>query len=808
MGYALALEMCGPCSDCCSSQPPEQNQRKPSVRTESHANTSGGRPTLFENKHISRHSTTGNTSWHALILWIFKSLIVHVYTVPDDIILGPPKTAFASASAARSGNKTFDSLSRSGANIYDEETLRNDRSNLRDKLNKDRDRKDPEIDKTGESRTGGLHNRRGTRENSEPWSNLRQRKSFGADDVDRPFRRNGDREQTRDRDVGRDSRTQHMRGSEHHRRESERDGDAEVTGRRNGHLRGRDEPSWYRDNDRPEGDDIEHKTDNTRTRDWRERDRAGPRGADREWNRGGKIEQDPEWMDEPEPERKGQTHTQEDFERWKERMKATSAPAEDTPPISVEQQINHEHSTPDVGDDKASKKISAPLVMDASFDRFFGLWNAPEKTREVTSSENTDRASKKDLGKSTGKPSKFTGFFNPRPESQIPDPEPNPPLPLPLGPSQDSSSEDREGFQRILQMLGGGNTILENSMPQMAAPQQSRASYQDHQTPKASRHGTPPRQKTFREAPASPPIYSPRSRKSIGLEGLLGAQSPQEGPGPQNRDSEFLLKLMQQTRPIPNQPTMNEQRTSAGNPPGILPFSNLLGQPRGVSQQDMPGPPPPQRFYQERREDIQMPEQSNPQALEDRTRHAKNPMRIFSDEPSLANPHRQPPALPMNLPPGLQRPTGFDPMPQPYSQHVHPQRQSMIAPPPGFPTPSQSRHPSTHTQFPPGLIPNLSNLNLSSDRGLPFPPMRPPQPGAPAGHPPPPGMPPPPPGFMGMNGPPPGFPPMPFHQEGRMSPSGRMFFPQDFGAGFRDVPMGGFGLAGRGAPPAGYRRQE
>ena len=748
---------------------------------------------------MSRHSTAGNTSRHALHPRSLCHTDCFGYTVPEDIVLGPPKTAFASASAARSGNKNFDSPSRSGANLYDDDTSRNDRYNLRDKFNRDRDRKDLENDKIGDSRTGGLHNRRGARENSEPWSNLRQRKSFGAEDVDRPLRRNGDREQNRDRETGRDGRIMHTRGSEHHRREGERDGDAEITGRRNGPLRLRDEPSWYRDNDRQEGDDVEAKTDNTRTRDWRERDRAGTRGADREWSRGGKVEQDPEWMEEPEPERKGQTHTQEDFERWKERMKATSAPTEDTPPIIAEQEISLENSTPDVGDDKTNRKISAPLVMDASFDRFFGLWNEPQKAKEVPPGEDRDRVSKKDLGKLTGKPSKFTGFFNPRPEPQVPDPEPSLPPSLPLGLSQDSSSEDREGFQRILQMLGGGNTTSENPTPQVAASQQPRAPYQDHQMPKVSRDGTPPREQTFRDAPASPPIYSPRSRKSIGLESLLGAQSPRDGPGPQNRDSQFLLKLMQQTRPAPNQPTMNDQRTPAGNAPGILPFANLLGQPRGVSQQDLPGPPP-QRYYQERREEMQMTEQWNSQAIEDRTRNAKNAMRMFSDEPSLANTQRQSQALPMNLPPGLQRPPGFDQMSQPHAQHVHPQRQSMIAPPPGFQTP-QARH--GPNQFPPGLIPNLSNLNISNDRGVPFN-MRPPQPG-PGG--PPPGMPPPP-GFMGMNGPPPGFPPMPFNQEGRMSPSGRMFFPQDFAGPFRDLTMGNFGLAGRGAPPAGYRRQE
>ena len=720
--------------------------------------------------------------------------------MPEDIVLGPPKTAFASASAARSGNKTFESPSRSGPpNSYDDEAPKNDRYNFRDKLNRDRDRKDLESEKLGELRTGGLHNRRGTRENSEPWSNARQGKSFGADDAERPFRRNGDREQIRDREGGRDGRSQHARGSEHHLRESERDGEIERIGRRNGPGRGRDEPSWYRDNDRQEVDEVEQKTDSTRFRDWRDRGRVSIRGADREWNRGGKVEQDPEWMDEPEPEEKRQTHTQEDFERWKERMKATSAPAEDMPAILAEQKTNHERSTPDVVDDKGGRKISAPLVMDSSFDRFFGLWNEPEKAKEAPTGEIADRGSKREFRKSAGKPSKFTGFFNPRPEPQIPDADPTPPSSLPFGLSQDSSSEDREGFQRILQMLGGGNTGSENSTPQVAAAQQQRPPHQEHQLPKASREGTPPREQTVRDAPASPPIYSPRSRKSIDLESLLGPQSPREGPGPQNRDSEFLLKLMQQTRPAPSQPTMNDQRPPPSNAPGILPFSNLLGQPRGTSQQDVPGPPP-QRYYQERREEMQMPDQSNSQALDERVRNTKNAMRMFSEEPSIPNTQRQSQAPPMNLPPGLQRPPGFDQMPQPYAQHVHPQRQSMIAPPPGFQNPQSRPGPN---QFPPGLIPNLSNLNISNDRGVPFN-MRPPQPG-PGGLPP--GMLPPP-GFMGMNGPPPGFPPMPFNQEGRMSPSGRMFFPQDFAGPFRDMAMGNFGLAGRGAPPAGYRRQE
>lgn len=69
---------------------------------------------------------------------------------------------------------------------------------------------------------------------------------------------------------------------------------------------------------------------------------------------------------------------------------------------------------------------------------------------------------------------------------------------------------------------------------------------------------------------------------------------------------------------------------------------------------------------------------------------------------------------------------------------------------------------------------------------------------------------PPPPGFVGINGPPPGFPPMVIPQDGRISPSNRMFF----SGGPQRHPMDAFGdpaqfgLAGRGALPGQYRRQE
>ncbi|KAI9879152.1 MAG: hypothetical protein M1823_006869, partial [Watsoniomyces obsoletus] len=59
------------------------------------------------------------------------------------------------------------------------------------------------------------------------------------------------------------------------------------------------------------------KREGTRHQDWR-RDR----GKDRGWDRPAPAEEDPEWMDEPMEEQAAPARTQEDFQRWKERMKA------------------------------------------------------------------------------------------------------------------------------------------------------------------------------------------------------------------------------------------------------------------------------------------------------------------------------------------------------------------------------------------------------------------------------------------------------------------------------------------------------
>ena len=78
------------------------------------------------------------------------------------------------------------------------------------------------------------------------------------------------------------------------------------------------QPWFKKDN----GDTEEYARDE-KPPDWR-RDRR-----DRDWDRQPKAEAEPEWMDAAEPEEPFQARTQEDFQRWKEKMKAGTATPQD-----------------------------------------------------------------------------------------------------------------------------------------------------------------------------------------------------------------------------------------------------------------------------------------------------------------------------------------------------------------------------------------------------------------------------------------------------------------------------------------------
>lgn len=637
-------------------------------------------------------------------------------SVPEDIVLGPPKTAFASAGGARNQNRTFDPSGRPSFGAQADDTARGDRQNFRDKYARQSQKHDVDVEGPQDSRAGNQQHRR-VPNDAEPWSSRNSRFS-GQDEGARASRRTGHREHDRDRDNIQDSRA--SRGLDSHRRDfSNEANDA----RRNGQGRGRNEPSWYQDD--KDGEVFEGRRDTTRPRDWRDKTRGSTRDADLNGDRHAKQELDPEWMDEPSvPERK-QAHTQEDFERWKERMKAGNGPAQENAPPNADQHRSHERTVSGISSPMGKAKVETPLVVDSSIDGFFGLWDGSGKRTNSTD----DQQSKTEASKTkAAKSSKFTNFFGAK---ALPtEPELEQPAMNPFAAPADSSSEDKEGFQRILKLL-------------------------DQQQGIPVKDGAAREQILRRNMPTSPGAQLQQQQDSSNLQNLFSPRSRNGGgPLPPNKDSEFLLNLMRQSRPQqPGQTSSSESpRQHNPIPPELLPFQNLLA------------PIPP----------------ILPNTMARSGEEAK-PLDKLNPTPTPGDRNKGPP-------PGLfdsqQRPGPHDSQrmgkegpefaPSYISQHAPQQRQGMM-PPPGFQAPL--RNPA---QFPPGLM-----GSLPSPYGM-------------RGNPPTPGMAPPPPGFMNAP-PPPGFAPLQ-HSHFFGGPPPRQP-PPTAGEGFGEI--GDFGL-GQGP----FRRQD
>ncbi|KAI9821681.1 MAG: hypothetical protein M1827_002262 [Pycnora praestabilis] len=787
--------------------PQEQNQRKtPMPRTK--PDEPPVRPSLLETKHASRASSS----------------------VPEDIILAPPRTSFASATSLRNLNKASDSLEKSSSTPHDEDSSKSDRFSFRDKSFRERDRSDRENERSREPRSR-VNGRRGGREDGEGWTSVKSRKSFGQEDNDRFPRRNGVRDIERDREIERDQEQRPQRTYDKYGRDKERD-ESDTVPHRNGLGRGRNEPSWFRDENPQANKERDAGKEVLKDREWRDKDRGATRGGDREWARGARIEQDPEWMDEPEREDPKQAHTQEDFQRWKERMKASSAPLDEKPKIPDQQEIEQGHSGLAM-DQVQPQKVDTPIVINPGIDRFFGLWDEPKRPDSHLAEDVPPLISRKESAKApVGRASRFTSFFNPQeepPRGQTATPPPSKPPP---GLFQDSSNEDKEGFQRILQMLGGTNVSSEISTPQANPSQQPQLPVEDNQRSIPSTITSSLGQNNEKQGRSTRQDQTRiRARNSAGLESLLGPQSPQGGGQP-NRDSEFLLKLMQQSRPSPGLNQSPSRTGQAGNDshqgpsqvPGILsrpkeppkskvpsvPQQRLFEDPSMSlgrhhnenawelnGEQGFSGPPPgfpdeiPPLDFMRRQSDL---------ARESaKTRTPRNTLPEFINEPSIpTNQRRQAPDIPQGLSnqaAGPPRPPGLDQMPPSWpNNQLPPQHQGHIPPPPGFV--GTARGPNN---FSPGFPRPLGNMPpLYADRG-------------PSGNTVigpgqahlPPGMPPPP-GFFGISGPPPGFPPLPFVPENMLGASvgGALRRPQ-FEMHGDGVNMG---PNGRGVPPGQYRR--
>lgn len=341
----------------------------------------------------------------------------------EDTVLGPPKLAFLSAS--RTQAKTMgEAKERTGIVSIDGDSL-GDRfpREKNERWSRDRD-----TDRTREkSYTNG---RRPTREDGEGWTSVKGRKSIGQEDFER-FSRNGDR--ARDKHEG--------------------DPETEAAPRRMN--RERTEPRWgRRDETKEEG------TKAGVQGGWRERDRDRERERDtrdRDWNRGGtKAEEDPEWMDTKVENKEFKPRTQEDFQRWKEQMRAKDTPSEDkdgsrdTPMESTSVTVPPMLTAP----------IHTPSAQEPTQGILFGNWGK-DKGADLPPAETISAKPK------TDKKSRFMTMFAKPEEPAAPSFPSAPPAAAPI-PAMDPNA-DKEGFQRILQMLGqvnvGGPPPAQPSIP-------------------------------------------------------------------------------------------------------------------------------------------------------------------------------------------------------------------------------------------------------------------------------------------------------------------------------------------------------
>lgn len=317
---------------------------------------------------------------------------------------------------------------------------------------------------------------------------------------------------------------------------------------------------------------------------WRDRERDTTRNAtannehresnkDRDWGRGAKVEEDPEWMETRGGKEKKQAHTQEEFQRWKEQMRAKDAPAREEPPP--------EPSVPTpVTVDQPDQPAFTPSAVDPAPGSFFGAWGLekPADSKQTTAAVPRPVKEKK---------SKFANMFKAPSASQPPTPVSVPVAEPPAPAKTGGEDEDKEGFQRILQMLGGTNisgpppglqrkpspeqlpesrphrqqvprtqeqqSMLENILAPRSSAQENRLPQARGATmspPHAFEHFTLPRPESTRMQDDSPfglPPQRNTSAQEATLHQILHSRTqgqPIQDPYAKQQNRDFLIELM------------------------------------------------------------------------------------------------------------------------------------------------------------------------------------------------------------------------------------------------------------------------
>ena len=630
---------------------------------------------------------------------------------PDRIVLGPPKRSFASSNARAAGK---------GSQESPDDNIISLKSTAFEKF-----KSGDALDTRRSNQTNGRY---ASRSDLEP-SDDRPRRKVDEDDDTRPRR-------------------------DHDRKPKWAAGDEEQS------QRAKFEQPWFR-HDRG-GDSLDDTRKEGRHSDWR-RDR----GRDRGWERTAPAEEDPEWMDEPVEEQAAPARTQEDFQRWKERMKAGKSTTANNDEAVITP------SSPEPANGKSQKAAQAFIDAEAddSMDKFFARFNEVKVATEPTP-----------VTKAPTK-SKFASLFSPQAEqppqirysSQAPVEEPAREKPPPMPVEAPSGDADQAGFARILEMLQGRS---QNAAAAQAQEPKSRVPLYARESQNKGEAEKPPPPPGLMGLLSQPVPQMAERQRPQNYDRVQGSKSPDEqdyGRQQSNKD-ELLLNLLRQANQAPKPTPVSPLHDQYG---GRSMFTNedILNR-NAVARNHMISPQQvPEPSFMHRRENgrsvmDELPQhsqryQDDQAAYEHLTRRRTSEAHrsAYDDQAMLSllrgqgmNVHQKaahPTQQQQGPPPGLGRPPGLDQMPRAPpgwpSQQQQSQQQRQAAPPPGMPNlprnlpaqyggPNMPPHQQQNQRSQPPPPPPQQQRKYTGESAMHnYPPMGPP------------------PGFMN-SGPPPGFP--------------------------------------------------
>lgn len=463
---------------------------------------------------------------------------------------------------------------------------RSERFNFRNKTSDT----DNGNDRFKDNRTNNTFRRRGDADqDSEGWSTVKPRKSFGTEGAERFHGRMGVSDRTagrddrrfRDRDE-RDNGDRRSRNADQTIRE--KDGEDADGSRWNGLGRTRTEPRLKENN---EGAPLTQRERIDRAKSWRDRnpeekpadkhgDRPNDRAYDRRWDRDRehRVEREPEWLDEP-AEEKSQGHTAEDFQKFMEAMKASRGGPQKNEGNAAEK------PTAELMVELEQKVVSVPAT-ESGPDKFFAAYGGGA-TLDIGSPAAEAKESSRPK---TGKSSRFTSFFSAQDDTRggrTEPPTPGAAAPPPNGtsPLVQQNDPDKEAFAVLLQKLQR-QSFAPSSQPTQpqATPSFSEQSSTPAMTPGLAQRqtpgltpGLPPSMQQAKSALTSPePFqqYGGERREDPRLRGLPQSHAVQEilsprpmpslsQPSASRPEQQALQDLLAQRQPPAPRPDQNLQ---------------------------------------------------------------------------------------------------------------------------------------------------------------------------------------------------------------------------------------------------------